>query len=134
MILKGEGGRRDWIDRYRAQGVEVDEYNLFASTPVLPDEGSLAQLRGLCERGGSLVLVLSSRQALSGLLAWAPAAPLLDWLRRQPVAAVHPNVEAPCRAAGWQRVTLPRAGQTLGGLALELANGLAGTPGGPPDR
>jgi uroporphyrinogen-III synthase len=120
-VVKGTGGRKDWLDRLRATGRFVQAFEIYDSRPVAPAPGVADELVSVLDSGEPVVWLLSSRGAIHALLTWQPLGTHLGRLLALPAIAVHPNVAEAARAAGFVDVRLPDQGQTLLQAALAVA-------------
>lgn len=120
IVVKGEGGRTDWLDRLRGLGVELVETVVYASRPVLPQPVVADELGRALQGGARPILLLSSRSAIRALVGWPPLRPHLGALQTCRALAVHPNVEKAARVSGFSDVVLPGAGRSLAEAALAL--------------
>ncbi|MEZ5660362.1 MAG: uroporphyrinogen-III synthase [Burkholderiaceae bacterium] len=124
-VIKGEGGRRDWLDSLRSRGIAVSEFVIYGSRPVTPDAAELPTLAQWLAGPGLVVSLLSSRAAIEALAAWPPIAPSRADLFARPALAVHPNVAEKAREVGFTDVRLLGTGQSLLAGALALADASA---------
>ncbi|MEZ5650463.1 MAG: uroporphyrinogen-III synthase [Burkholderiaceae bacterium] len=121
LVVKGEGGRRDWLDALRAHGKRVTEVIVYGSHPVLPDAGVVDALATRLGDGADVATLLSSRAAISAMVGWQPLSPLWSQLTARPALAVHPNVADRAREAGFRDLRLLQSGQSLLAGAVALA-------------
>ena len=127
-IIKGRGGREDWLTCLRSDGRRVAVFEVYDSRPCTPDLDEVSALARYIAGGARPITLLSSRQAIQALVSWRPAAALLPQLLTCPTLAVHPAVASVAQAAGFIRVCLPEQGDSLLQAALSLADGASDGP------
>jgi uroporphyrinogen-III synthase len=132
-IVKGEGGRQDWIDQLRAAGFEVEIFTLYKRLAVPLNESMQTRLWNACEQDARLVFVLPSAAALESLLAYPEkgASPVPNplesarwraWLSRQTCLVPHLRLQALAFHHGVANTRVYRSG-TIGLLdALKSAS------------
>ncbi len=105
LVVKGEGGREDWITRLRDRGTRVDEAIVYTTRPNVPDAGTLGRLRSVAGDAGRAVFVVTQSATVARLGGLLDELGVASWAHAQPVLAIHPRIGAALTEAGWRRVT-----------------------------
>ncbi len=120
-VVKGEGGREDWISHLRELQFDVLEFSVYrrASMPTSVAVG--ARLWQACLGNEHVALVLPSAAAVASVLAYQPkelsqascpvgASFWRDWLLRQSCLLPHPRLQAMCLQMGFTCTQVYRSG------------------------
>lgn len=121
LVVRGEDGRDDWIERLAVAGADVALLAAYRSEAQPIDAAARETLRQWL--GGSNAPVFafstgSAAEAVSGALAEESFA---DAFARCTVFAIHPRIAARLRALGWQRVHTIAPGEDALAAAIESA-------------
>lgn len=101
VVLRGERGRTDWIERLREQGARVSALSLYRSVAIEAAAGELDALERWRREQAAGVFVFTSADGIDGAEAALAARGCLDWARGRPAFAVHPKLVRRLQASGW---------------------------------
>ena len=111
LVVHGEQGRSDWLDRLRARGARVDRLVLYRSEPLLPLPASVDALFGWACDAEPVVFVFTSVDAVRECARLLASRGWLEWARRQPALVVHPRIGAALSETGWRASRLIDPGE-----------------------
>lgn len=112
LVLRGETGRDDWIDRLRALGAQVEIRAVHRAESLPVNLATLAHLAVWRASEVPAVFVFTSVDAVTTVDAALDATGDLDWAQGQRALAQHPRIVAALRAAGWCRAELIEPGES----------------------
>ncbi len=124
LVVRGTGGRSDWIENYRSAGVRVDLAEIYRSEAVTPPSAIREKLTALMKDKQSPVVIVGSMSEFNALNEWlgsADSSALRHWLQARSTIVPHGRIAAALADAGWKDLHTTKAGQTLHQAALELA-------------
>jgi uroporphyrinogen-III synthase len=127
LVIRGEGGRDDWIDTLRARGARVQTVAVLRAEPLDPDPVALAQACGWLAASISeepVAFVFTTGDAIERLDPLLPAAG-----RATAIAlAVHPRLVGRLGELGWSTARLLEPGEAGLRLGIESARVKRRTP------
>lgn len=102
LVIRGQSGRDDWIDRLRGAGAQVEVLPAYRSVPLALDEALLHSLGGWLRqaRAQPLAFVFTSADAIDALSA------AIEPMDRVAAVAltVHPRLAEALHKCGWLNV------------------------------
>lgn len=129
LVVRGETGRDDWIERLRSLGAEV-EIRAVHRSERLSIPGELHEtLRGWRLAGLPAVFVFTSVDAVTAVDAALMARGEADWARDQRALAQHHRIAQALSAAGWRRVEPVEPGEEALVRAIESEEPTGADPG-----
>ena len=121
LVVRGEAGRRDWIEQLRTRGAAVDVVSAYRSEPVDPNRAELAELTRWAGADAPAAFVFSSVDAIDATLALLARQGSMEWALRQPALVLHARHARRLDEAGWRRTRLIEPGESMLVQALESA-------------
>jgi uroporphyrinogen-III synthase len=119
--VRGEAGRRDWIEQLRTRGAEVDVVSAFRSEPVEPGQAELEELARWAGADAPAAFVFSSVDSIDATLALLARQGTIAWATRQLALVVHARHARRLDEAGWRATRLIEPGESMLVQALESA-------------
>lgn len=134
LVLRGESGNDEWIERLRDRGATVEVHAAYRHEAVEPCADSLRALRDWFEAASPpsqpLVFAVTQVATVARLEAALAHAGLLGAAHGKTILAIHPRIEAALRAVGWRDVRCIEPGERALVLALESASDGSSRHGG----
>lgn len=121
LVLRGERGRTDWIERLRGAGASVQARSVYRAVSVQADEAAICAVAEWSAQPQPVHFTFSSVDGIDAVSALLRERGLLDWACTQPAIALHPKQAAALGALGWQRVHTIAPGEQALLAAIESA-------------
>lgn len=119
LVVRGDGGRDDWIDGLRARGAQVEVLSLYDRQPITPEPEARARLGQWLAESAPVYCVLTQSSAAVALAALPEAAPLREPTNPIVALAIHARIAEAARTAGFHRVQLIDPGENAIAAAIE---------------
>ena len=119
VVIRGDGGRDDWIDLLRSRGAQVDVLALYEREPVQPEAAARRRFAAWLAEPVELFCVFTQASAVEVLCRLAEAANLRDIERPVVALAIHHRIAEAARAAGFRHVRLIDPGEDAIAGAIE---------------
>ncbi|MCP5264468.1 MAG: uroporphyrinogen-III synthase [Burkholderiaceae bacterium] len=119
LVVRGEGGRRDWIETLRARGFSVHEVSLYGRRAISPARTAEATLRRWLAEAGAICFVVSTRSMADSLADWLRERVLLEQATRCVAWVPHRRIAESLEASGWQDARVAGGGRGLVAAAIE---------------
>lgn len=119
LVVRGEGGRDDWIDVLRARGAQVEVLSLYDRQPVVPEPDACARLGQWLAESAPVYCVLTQSSAAIALAALPEAERLREPANPLVALAIHARIAEAAITAGFHRVQLIDPGENAIAAAIE---------------
>ena len=119
LVVRGEGGRDDWIDVLRARGAQVEVLSLYDRQRVVPEPEARARLGQWLAESAPVYCVLTQSSAAIALAALPEAERLREPANPLIALAIHARIAEVARTAGFHRIQLIDPGETAIAAAIE---------------
>jgi uroporphyrinogen-III synthase len=119
LVVRGEGGRDDWIDDLRSQGAQVEVLALYERVPIEPDGFARAELVASLTHGRPVYCVFTQASSVSALCSLSEARALIGSDGIGVALVIHERIADAARRAGFQSVRIIAPGQSAIAAAIE---------------
>lgn len=119
LVVRGDGGRDDWIDVLRARGAHVEVLSLYDRQPIAPQPEARARLGQWLAESAPVYCVLTQSSAAVALAALPEAERLREPTNPLVALAIHARIAEAARTAGFHRVQLIDPGENAIAAAIE---------------
>lgn len=119
LVVRGEGGRDDWIDVLRARGAHIEVLSLYDRQPVVPEPEARARLGQWLAESAPVYCVLTQSSAAMALAALPEAVRLREPASPLVALAIHARIAEAATTAGFHRVQLIDPGENAIAAAIE---------------
>ncbi len=119
LVVRGQGGRDDWIDVLRARGAQGEGLPLYDRQPLVPEPEARARLGQWLAGPVPVYCVLTQSSAAIALAALPEAARLREPASPLVALAIHARIAEAARTAGFHRVRLIDPGENAIAAAIE---------------
>ena len=121
LVLRGERGRTDWIERLRAAGASVQARSVYRTVSVQPDQAAIRAVADWSVQPQPVIFVFSSVDGIGAVSVLLRARGLLEWACTQPAIVLHPKQAAALGELGWRHVDTVAPGEQSLLAAIESA-------------
>ncbi len=119
LVVRGDGGRDDWIDLLRARGAYVEVLSLYDRQPVAPEPEARARLGQWLAESAPVYCVLTQSSTAVALASLPEAERLREPANPLVALAIHARIAEAARTAGFHRVQLIEPGENAIAAAIE---------------
>ena len=119
LVVRGDGGRDDWIDSLRARGAQVEVLSLYERRAIAPEPEACARFGRWVADSAPVYCVFTQSSAAAALAALPEAAHLHRENSPVMALAIHPRIAEAAKAAGFHRIQLIDPGENAIAAAIE---------------
>jgi len=119
LVVRGDGGRDDWIDSLRIRGAQVEVLSLYERQATAPEPEACARFGTWVADSVPVYCVLTQSSAAAALAALPEAAPLHRDASPVIALAIHARIAEAATVAGFHRVQLIDPGENAIAAAIE---------------
>ncbi len=119
LVLRGEGGREDWIDTLRSRGAEVTVQALYERVEVQPEPAARDRLGRWLQEGLRVHCVFTQASAVDNLCALNESGALVGPEGLGTALVIHDRIADRARSAGFNQVITIAPGESAIAAALE---------------
>ncbi len=119
LVVRGDGGRDDWIDQLREAGAAVETLALYDREPIQPDPAALLRLRDWLVEPAKVFCVLTQTGTAARLTQAAGEQSIRPPFGSVVALAIHSRIAEAAAAVGFTRVRLIDPGEDALIAAIE---------------
>lgn len=119
LVLRGEGGREDWIELLRERGARVETMALYDRLPVAPGQAERERLATWLQHHTSVCCVFTQTASIGSLCALPEARGLAGPGSASVALAIHERIAEAAHRAGFSKVRLIEPGESAIAAAIE---------------
>lgn len=119
LVVRGEGGKEEWIEALRARGAQVDVLALYDRVAVQPVPADQVRLEAWLQSDTPIYCALTQTAALQALCKLPQSRGLVGDGGRGVALAIHERIAKEARRAGFNHVRLIEPGESAIVAAIE---------------